>query len=318
MKMTHPRPMTAEERRIMEIVWERGELSLAEIEPSLPAEHRDGSEGLRTKIEALEVKGWLRPRARTSRSSGDGETEAAYSDPILLRYFAPATRAFAAEAIGDNPKVITDLGCGPGHSTRILAELFPRARVVGLDHGEAFLSLAAGGKTDGPEYVKHDIMETPFPQGESDAMLCRFLTSHLADPQAAVETWATQLRPGGRLLIEETERIVTGNPVFRKYLEFGPESESGTYEGAVVDLIGQSGALTQVSSGRRKVRAETAANALLYRLKVQTLRAHPFRDDQTSKALDELEQELRAVASDPSADMRVEYWLRQVVLERRG
>lgn len=41
------------------------------------------------------------------------------------------------------PEAITDLGCGTGHLTRLLAQNYPRARVTGVDSDKAMLARAA-------------------------------------------------------------------------------------------------------------------------------------------------------------------------------
>ena len=43
--------------------------------------------------------------------------------------------------------------------------------------------------------------------------------AHLADPAGALAGWSTQLAPGGLLLVEEVERIRTGQPALGGYLE---------------------------------------------------------------------------------------------------
>jgi hypothetical protein len=50
-------------------------------------------------------------------------------------------------------------------------------------------------------------------------VFCRFLLSHLPDPGAALAAWASQLAPGGLLLVEEVERIRTDQPALRGYRE---------------------------------------------------------------------------------------------------
>src|SRR6266542_994395 len=44
-------------------------------------------------------------------------------------------------AIND-PKSIIDIGCGPGNSTQILAERWPKARIVGVDNSPAMIEKA--------------------------------------------------------------------------------------------------------------------------------------------------------------------------------
>ncbi len=42
------------------------------------------------------------------------------------------------------PELVYDLGCGPGNSTTLLRERYPRARVVGLDNSSTMLAKARG------------------------------------------------------------------------------------------------------------------------------------------------------------------------------
>jgi trans-aconitate 2-methyltransferase len=63
------------------------------------------------------------------------------------------------------------------------------------------------------------VRSVPFPTGPAGLLFCRFLLGHLADPTAALATWATQLAPGGLLLVDEVERIHTADPALRGYLE---------------------------------------------------------------------------------------------------
>src|SRR4029450_13566344 len=56
------------------------------------------------------------------------------------------------------------------------------------------------------------------PVAPADLLYCRLLLTHLPDPATAVARWATQLRPDGRLLIDEVESIETKHDVLRRYL----------------------------------------------------------------------------------------------------
>lgn len=47
-----------------------------------------------------------------------------------------------------NPKNIIDIGCGPGNSTKVLADKFPDARVIGSDNSQNMLNKA---KAEHPE-----------------------------------------------------------------------------------------------------------------------------------------------------------------------
>jgi len=43
---------------------------------------------------------------------------------------------------GENPSTIVDLGCGPGNSTKILADKWPRAKITGIDNSPEMLKKA--------------------------------------------------------------------------------------------------------------------------------------------------------------------------------
>jgi trans-aconitate 2-methyltransferase len=112
-----------------------------------------------------------------------------------------------------------DLGCGPGHTTRLLAAVLQARHTLGLDQSPAFVALAAADPPPGVGFAVQDVTVVPFPSGPADLVFCRLLLSHLADPAAALAAWATQLAPGGLLLVDEVERIRTGQPALRRYLD---------------------------------------------------------------------------------------------------
>jgi hypothetical protein len=57
------------------------------------------------------------------------------------------------------------------------------------------------------------VRTVPFPTGGPSGLLfCRLLLSHHPDPAAALAAWATQLAPGGLLLVDEVERIHSVDP----------------------------------------------------------------------------------------------------------
>jgi trans-aconitate 2-methyltransferase len=55
---------------------------------------------------------------------------------LLADVFEPPSRAFLAEftrVAGDQVDLAVDLGCGPGHSTRLVASVVGARRTLGLD-----------------------------------------------------------------------------------------------------------------------------------------------------------------------------------------
>ncbi len=150
-------------------------------------------------------------------SFGD-TTTAALRLGHVARVFEASSRAFLAASAPAGCELAVDLGCGPGHTTRLLRELLGGARVVGLEASEAFLREARAVPCEGVDFVQHDVLSLPFPTGPADLLHARLLVSHLREPAAAIAGFASQLRPSGRLLLDEVERIDTEDEAFRRYL----------------------------------------------------------------------------------------------------
>jgi SAM-dependent methyltransferase len=142
---------------------------------------------------------------------------------VLASVFAPASRALLASlppgAARRPPALVLDLGCGPGHTTAMLAELFPSALVVGLDTSRAFVAEAVRAAPDRCRFALADVTRPPLPCAPADLVYGRFLLVHLPDPRTTVAAWARELAPGGRVVVEEPERIDTDDADFRRYLE---------------------------------------------------------------------------------------------------
>jgi organic hydroperoxide reductase OsmC/OhrA/SAM-dependent methyltransferase len=140
---------------------------------------------------------------------------------LLAEVFNPSSRSFLAEHAPRRARFALDLGCGPGATTRLVAEAIRAERTVGLDCSPSFLAAARAEHTGaGLAFVEHDVTRTPFPAAASaaDVIFARFLLAHLPDLAGTLAVWLGQLHPHGILLIEETEAIETRNPAFRRYL----------------------------------------------------------------------------------------------------
>lgn len=156
---------------------------------------------------------------------------------VLASVFAPTSRALlaslgatpdrstqlpthpGAHLLAHPPGLVLDLGCGPGHTTAMLAEAFPSALVVGIDSSPAFVTEATAAGPRNCRFAVGDVTRTPLPCAPADLVYGRFLLVHLPDPRATVAAWAGELRPGGAVVVEEPERIDTEDPDFLRYLE---------------------------------------------------------------------------------------------------
>lgn len=163
---------------------------------------------------------------------GDSEFAADRLD-LVARMFEPTTRRFLQRAGVRGSQLAIDLGCGPGNTTRLIAEVLLPARTVGLDRSEIYLERARRGAPPGIEFQKHDAIATPFPVGPADVVFCRLLLAHLPDRADVVARWATQLASNGVLLLDEIEDFQSDEPALMDYVRLA----SGVVERAGGRLV---------------------------------------------------------------------------------
>ena len=239
---------------------------------------------------------------------------------LWAEMFAPASRPFLASS-RPRPDLALDLGCASGHTTRLVAETLRPGRCVGIDTSAAHLQVARTTGGEGVEFVEHDATEVPFPTGPADVIYCRFLLPHVPDPLGAVRRWGGQLRPGGRILLDEVERIRgdeddTG-PVHR-YLEVAGalEEQRGGARPEVGPLLGAASfaaPLRAVSNHVVTLRPPARVVAPILLLNLRAWRRDPFLRDRLAE-LDRLQAELEVMAAS-SATAPIAWDLRQVTLE---
>lgn len=152
---------------------------------------------------------------------GDNE-EASRRLKRLAEVYEPETSAFLhvlCEAQKNRPfQLAADLGCGPGWTTQLIAEVLKPVRTIGLDESERYIAQACANHPH-LTFMQHNVLATPFPVSHPDILFCRFLLTHLTAPAAALRTWAGIANTGAVLAIHETETIASEHPVLRRYYE---------------------------------------------------------------------------------------------------
>jgi trans-aconitate 2-methyltransferase len=117
----------------------------------------------------------------------------------LAEVYEPETRdlleTVRPECSGRRLELALDLGCGPGWSTHLFEVMLSPKRTVGLEASEVYVAEARLNQPQ-LEFIRHDILTTPFPVYDADFIFCRFLLTHLASPHTALESWTHAARPG--------------------------------------------------------------------------------------------------------------------------
>lgn len=124
------------------------------------------------------------------------------------------------------PERILDIATGTGDVALRLHDLYPSARVTGLDLSEGMLAVARK-KLDGREgrelvdFIAGDSLSLPFADNEFDLVTVAYGVRNFSDLGRGYREMFRVLRPGGRLCVIELSRPV--NPVllagYRLYSE---------------------------------------------------------------------------------------------------
>jgi SAM-dependent methyltransferase len=253
---------------------------------------------------------------------GDSDTAARRLE-VLAEVFAGTTRTFLLDAVTARPDLALDLGCGPGFTTHFLADVLRCKRAIGIDSSEHFIALADRTETRKVSFCLYDVTHVPFPTGPADLLFCRFLLTHLKDPEAVVGAWATQLRPKGLMMMEEVEWIDTSNRLFTTYLgiveRMLAEQSNRLYIGPVLETLVQAEDLENRMSRVVTLRVPNHLAATMFFMNLQSWKQQPFiQASYPPETIEQLERDLEAVARTRNDKAEIEWGLRQIALERKA
>ncbi|MGH9686683.1 MAG: class I SAM-dependent methyltransferase [Candidatus Acidiferrales bacterium] len=253
---------------------------------------------------------------------GDNE-EASARLRLLAELYEPQTRELLLRGGVEQPRLAIDLGCGPGWTTRLLHETLHPERTVGLDASERYVAEARRTHDSLLEFEVHDVTRTPFPVAAPNAMLCRFLLTHLREPGEVLARWAGISAPGCVLFIHETESMEAEHPALCRYYELVAELQrhyGQTLEvGALLeDCVAKRG-WRVVESSRLELRKPANAMAGVHLANLRTWR----QDEYARKAfdageIDALEASLMEIAGGALRDGIVINGARQIIARRVG
>lgn len=97
----------------------------------------------------------------------------------------------------DDPRLVVDLGCGPGNLTATLAERWPGAQVVGLDSSPEMVA-RAGAQAGTPPNLSFDLADIAAwrPSPETDVVVTNAALQWVPGHRQMLAGWLAALRPG--------------------------------------------------------------------------------------------------------------------------
>lgn len=122
---------------------------------------------------------------------------------LYLRFGDERTRPaldLAAHVAVENPGTVADLGCGPGNSTQVLRNRWPKASVIGLDNSADMIAAARKA------YPEHDWSEVDIadwsPGRPIDVVFSNAVLQWLGDHETLVPRLFGNVASGGALAFQ--------------------------------------------------------------------------------------------------------------------
>jgi trans-aconitate 2-methyltransferase len=144
-------------------------------------------------------------------------------NPALYRRFEDERTRPAGELLArvplEQPRIVYDLGCGPGNSTELLVQRFPGARVVGVDNSPAMLD-SARKRLPGIEFELADISAWK-PAEAPDLIYSNATLQWVPDHVTLIPRLFSLLAPGGVLAVQMPDN--RQEPTHRAMREVGSQ-----------------------------------------------------------------------------------------------
>ena len=258
-----------------------------------------------------------------SYTFGDND-EASLRLRRLAEIYEPEMRSLLQRARetgkAEGATLAVDLGCGPGWSTQLLHSVLKPQRTVGLELSDRYVAEA---RALHPEltFLQHNILEAPFPVERPNLLHCRFLLTHLINPQRALQVWAEVAASDALLLIHETERIESPDPVLSRYYELLDQMQRHYGQdlnvGGMLDGCFPAHGWRMVSSVSQMAEKPAHCMAQLHLPNLRTWGKNEYASQAFDRReLDELEAALEGIASGGAGGAVVYNTARQIIAER--
>lgn len=101
--------------------------------------------------------------------------------------------------LNKKPKNILDVGCGTGETLSFLKDLYPRAKLYGVDTSQKAINYSK--KRGHKNIYKSNANKLPFKDGLFDIILFLDVLEHIKDDQSVIDEAKRVLKKGGTILI---------------------------------------------------------------------------------------------------------------------
>lgn len=119
---------------------------------------------------------------------------------ILQRFWHSQKILNIKQMIGNNPRDILDIGCASGYVCAEIKNLFPKAKVTGIDASETFIKFAK--KTHkGVDFLAADGHNMPFKDKTFDLIVCTEVLEHVVEPKKILAEAKRCLKNNGELIV---------------------------------------------------------------------------------------------------------------------
>jgi len=243
---------------------------------------------------------------KSSRYSFGDDRRSSERMELVAAAYEPVSRAFLGSEVGRVDGAAVDLGCGPGFSTRLIAEVCRPGRLFGVDRGDESLR-EARTRNPGATFVVRDVLEQPLPGAPASLVYARLLLAHLPDPVTHVRAWLNDVAPGGCVAVEDLEDIEAPPGPLRDYedLSAAMVRSAGGVMYAGRDLVDFGGSVRPVT-----VPAAVAARIYLFNVRRWAVESVPV----DGAVLAELDRALTELTAGRGSAGSVSWLVRQVVL----
>jgi trans-aconitate 2-methyltransferase len=137
-----------------------------------------------------------------------------WTSDAYLRSSMPRTQGvldLLARVRHPKPRLIADLGCGPGNNTELISERWPEALVIGLDSSADMIAAARERERPGRlEFRQADLTEWQ-PDEPFDIVLLNAVLQWIPGHTALLPRLAALLAPGGVLGFQMPGRVPAGS-----------------------------------------------------------------------------------------------------------